>query len=450
MSDSSANSARMSANEANDYAVSRVPKDKRQSLFSISTVLIGFCISMAGLYAGATLTNGLNLQQAIGAAIIGNVILTIYSGLMGTVGAREGMSTSMLMRRAFGRYGADAVSIIIALTELGWYAYQCGFFGATIHTMFPNAGFITHPVVAGIWGGACMMLTAYKGYKGLAILSAIAAPAIFIIALVGIFVAVNGLGGFSVLARMSISTGNVTFGSAIVLVVGAFAVGGVIQPDVTRYSKNEAQCMTATAIGYLIAHSFVIISGYVMCVTAGVSDVAIALLSVLGLPSLIVLILAQWTTNDNNLYSASLAANNMFPKFKKKRLVLIMGICATILGSFGLVNYFVSWLSILGTFIPPLAGIVIADYYFIKKRKYTFGASEGTKLGGINMASIIAWTIAAVVGLTVKSGVGCINTLVTAFVVYLVFETVFVKTRGNGFIAGVYAEQDDGSMIRDK
>lgn len=434
----------------NDYAVTRVPIENRRSLFSIATVLIGFCISMAGLYTGASMRVGMSIGAAIGAAVVGNLILTIYSGLIGVIGAREGMSTSVILRRAFGKYGAIIFSIITLITLIGWYAYQCGFFGATMNAMFPNAGFITNPVVAGIWGGALMMLTAYKGYRGLEILSSIAAPAIFIISIIGIIVSVNGMGGGSALAAASAQNdGSVTFGAAVVMVVGAFAVGGVIQPDVTRYAKNSKHCMIGTAIGYIIAHSFVIIAGYIMCVTAGTSDVAVALLTVLGIPALLILILAQWTTNDNNLYSSSLAANNLVPTWKKKKLVIIFGTIATIIGALGLGNYFTQWLIILGTFIPPVAGIAVADYYFFKNRSYPFGESEGNvKVGGLSIPAIIAWIVGGVVGFVVKWGIGCINALVVSMVVYAILYAAFKNSAHQGFVGGFFAEKDDGDLVK--
>ena len=72
----------------------------RKSIFNVSLVAIGFCISMAGLFTGAALAAGLNLREAIIASLIGNAILTVYGGLVGAAGAREGVSTAMLARHS--------------------------------------------------------------------------------------------------------------------------------------------------------------------------------------------------------------------------------------------------------------------------------------------------------------------------------------------------------------
>lgn len=427
------------AGAANDYARSRVPLQKRRSLLSISLVLIGFCISMAGLYTGAAMMGGLNLKGAITAAIVGNIILTVYAGCVGVMGAREGVCTVMLIRHSFGVLGSKIISVIFALTLVGWYGYQCGFFGNTIHAMFPNFGIISEPVVAGIWGGLLMMTTAFLGFKGLSLLSNIAAPAIFLISGIGLAIASAAIGGWD--GMMAISpTGNITVGVAITMVVGAFAVGGVIQPDITRYSKNSVHSLIGTAIGYIIAHSFVIIAGYGMCLVSGEGDVAMAMLVTLGAPALLVLILAQWTTNDNNLYSSSLAFSNIIP-VPKKKIVLVVGTIATILGAFGLVNYLTNWLIFLGTGVPPVAGIMIADYFIFNKSKYTFG--KGTAYKQLSIEAFIAWILAILVGFNVSWGISCINSLVVGFVAYYLLKIIFKAIKLNGDI-GQCTEDEEG------
>lgn len=75
---------------------------------------------------------------------------------------------------------------------------------------------------------------------------------------------------------------------------------------------------------------------------------------------------------------------------------------AILLGVAGLADYFVLWLIILGITIPPMASIIIADYYVLKKGKYQFGS--GTKYVGIYWPALISWILASVVGYYVKWG----------------------------------------------
>ncbi|MDW7662636.1 MAG: cytosine permease [Bacillota bacterium] len=406
----------------NDYALSRIPKEARRSIFDVSVVAVGFCISMAGLYTGAALSMGLTLQQALIAAVIGNLILSVYGGLVGVAGAREGVSTAMLARHSFGKKGSMFISAIIAVTLVGWFAYQIGFFGITIYTIFPGGGFLSIPFVAGIWGGALMIATAYIGYKGLSVLSKFAAPAILIMSAWGINAAINNAGGWAGLTSIQ-PTGDVNINGAVVMIVGAFAVGGAIQADITRYSKNATHSIIATTIGYMFAHSFVIIAGYMVTLATGIDSLPAAMVAVgLGIPALIVLIAAQWTTNDNNLYSSSLAFSNIL-RMKKSKIVLVLGVIATIIGAIGVVDYLVPWLILLGIGVPPVAGIIIADYFIIKKGKYEF--ERNTAYGDFSKPAFISWIIAAIAGYNITWGLSSINSLVIGFVVYIFLMKIF-------------------------
>jgi len=348
--------------------------------------------------------------------------LTVYAGLVGVAGAREGVSAAMLTRHSFGRQGSRIISAMVAFTLAGWYAYQVGFFGITINTIFPNAGFLTDPKIAGLWGGLLMMSSAYIGYRGLSIISNIAVPAIIITSLLGIVKSVQASGGWERLTYLT-TAGDLTTNAAIVVVVGCFAVGGAVQADITRYSRSAKQSIFATFIGYMFAHSFVIMAGYIIALATGLDSLPAAMISVgLGIPALIVLIAGQWTTNDNNLYSSSLAFSNMV-KIKKSTIVLILGTIATFIGVLGIIDYFVPWMSLLGVGFPPVAGIIIADYYILNKGKYDFGA--GVEFGDFSRPAFIAWIISFALGLYIEWGIQTINSLVISFILYLVLMKLF-------------------------
>lgn len=406
---------------SNDYATQRVPMSERKSTLSVSLVVSGFCICMSGLFTGAAMAAGLSLREALIAAFIGNVILSAFGGAVGAAGAREGLSASRLSIYSFGSQGFKIVSLVLALTMGGWFSVQSGFFGITINAMFPNAGFITHPQFAGVWGGLLMLMTAYFGYKGLEVLSKIAIPLIVIISLIGINAAINSAGGWDNV--MSITpVGSTTISAGIVLVVGSFAAGASAQADVTRYSKDAKTAWIATIIGFMVANSFIIVAGYLSTLATGMGDLPNAMLHLgLGLPALMVLILAQWTTNDNNLYTSSLGLSNIF-RIGRSRIVIIVGVIGSILGGLGVADYFVSWLVVLGIGVPPMAGVIIADYYIIRKQNYKF--KDESILPKWNANALLAWLIGCVVGFTVKFGVASLNSLIVTVVAYVIIMKI--------------------------
>lgn len=415
--------------QGNDNATQRVPQEERKGVLNVALVAAGFCICMSGLFTGASMAMGLDLKSALLASVIGNIILSVYGGLIGMAGAREGVATPMLARHSFGFNGSKIVSLVLALSMGGWFAYQCGFFGETIAVMFPNAGFITNPTVAALWGGILMLLTAYFGYKGLAILSYVMVPLITIVAIWGMSVSVNTAGGWGAVAALQ-SSAPMTLGAGIVLAVGSFAGGASAQADITRYAKDSKTAWIGTIFGYVIANVFVIMAGFVTSKVTGEGNLPAAMLSLgLGFPALIVLIGAQWTTNDNNLYTSALGICNVFPKVTKKKITLAVGILGSIIGSLGVANYFTTWLNILGLFVPPMAGILLSDYFFVKGMHYDYG--KGTKYCSWNILAIVAWVAGALVAKYITWGVGSLNGLIAACIVYVVLmKTVGKSDKG--------------------
>lgn len=422
-----------------DHARTPVPQSQRRKTWDVSIVAAGYCIAMSGLFTGAALMAGLNLREVILAALVGNTILAFYGGLIGAAGAREGLGTAMLSRHAFGRQGTKIVGLVLAVTMLGWFSVQVGFFGNTIHALFPGGGFLAQPAVAALWGGALMIATAYLGYRGLSLVSRIAIPAVVVTAGWGAIVAVNSQGGWRNIATIE-PPESFGLGTGIVLVVGSFAAGACAQADITRYAKDEKAAWISTIIGYICANTFVVMAGYLTSVATGTGDLPAAMVGLgLGAPALIVLIAAQWTTNDNNLYTSSLGLSAIV-KLQKSLIVLISGLLATAAGVLGMADYFIDWLIVLGIAIPPMAGILIADYYVLNRGRYAFG--PGVRYNQWNLTTFIAWLAASVAAYHIEWGSAALNALVLGFAIYMALSAVrSLRTMGH---IGEYYEDSTG------
>ena len=375
-------------NYVNDYATIPVPLDQLRSSFSLAMVLVGSIICLSSIYVGASFVGQLSLSEVVTACLVGNAVLSVLGGLLSYIGTKTGVGIAMLMRQSFGVLGNYIIAVLTAIVELGWFGYQCGFFGSTIHAMFPNAGFITEPVVAGIWGGLLMMTTAFIGYKGLELLSNIASPLILLTCVVACGLAATRVGGMEQFNQITLAhTGSMSTAVGIVSVIGAYAMGAVLQ---------------------------------------------------------LLLILAQWTTNDNNLYYSSLAAVVAVPKWKKKYVVITFGIIATVAGALGIVNYFTTWLSILGTAIPPVAGILIVDYFCVKHQSYRFGA--GVKHRFCSIPALVSWAIGCLVGYTVTWGIAAINSMVVTAIIYIALFMLFKNDTNRLYFGGEYVENARGEL----
>lgn len=412
--------------DLDDYSTKRVPEDKRNSTLNITMVASGFCISMSGMYAGAALAKGLTFKEAVLASIIGNLILVLYGSLMGLMGTREGLSSSRLAIYSFGKKGYKIVALVLAITMAGWFAIQTGLFGLAFSQIFSKQSFITSASFASIWGGILMMFTAVLGMKDLSTLSKFAVPAISICAFIAAVKGVRSIGGFEALVEITPIL-QWSLAEGVVVVVGSFAAGAAAQADISRYAKDFKASLCSTIVGYGLCNTLIIIAGYTIVATTQIYDLPRAMIQLgLGLAALIVLILAQWTTNDNNIYTSSLGLVQVFGGNRYK-YAIIVGLVGSVLGGLGIAEHFTEFLNFLGIGIPPMAGIMIADYYLIKGKTCRLSIES---LRNYNYSAIVSWIIGGLSGYLVNWGIPSLNSLMVSFIVYLILNYKLLNVRG--------------------
>ena len=99
----------------------------------------------------------------------------------------------------------------------------------------------------------------------------------------------------------------------IASVVGNNAVSVVIVSDFTRYSKTRKDAIRGCILGYFFGYVPILLMGAIFTYSFNNWNIVEVMLGELnlGIVAAIVLILAQWTTNDNNLYSSVLGVANV-------------------------------------------------------------------------------------------------------------------------------------------
>ena len=108
---------------------------------------------------------------------------------------------------------------------------------------------------------------------------------------------------------------------------------------------------------------------------------------------MIILTLAQWTTNTSNIYSSSLSIATVLEKVPQNVLTIVLGIIATLLAVFGIYERFTDFLNLLGIIIAPVGGVYTAEYYIIKKEFKEFTENRVITTKPVVIRSIIAWVI---------------------------------------------------------
>lgn len=405
----------------NDYELSSVSSKDKKGFFSMLVIMLGFTFFSASMMTGGTLGTGLDFKSFILAVAIGNLILAIYTGLLSYIGSSTGLSMHLLTRYSFGEKGSYLASFITSITQIGWFGVGISMFAIPIANRFN----INVYVLVGITG-ILMTSTAYFGIKSLTILSAIAVPAIAILGITSAFMAADSVGGISGLMNIT-PVEKISLISAISLCIGSFISGGTVTPDFTRFSKSKISAVSTTVIAFFIGNSLMFLFGAIGAMVTGNAEIADVMFSQgLIIPAIIVLGLNIWTTNDNALYTSGLGLSNI-TKISKKKLVLISGLIGTV-GAIWLNNNFIGFLTFLNSMLPPVGGIIIADFFFINKCKYE--KIENVKFKSINPVAIVSFLIGFSTAHLIQFGITAINVLIITIISYVIGMKLFYK-KGN-------------------
>lgn len=419
---------------ADDYARIPVPEDKKRSWMGSAVVYIGCAISLSAFLLGGTLASGLTLTQSIIAVFVGTLLLAGMACICAQVAMYTGLSTPMIGKFTFGQKGAALCGLLYAMCAWGWFGVQAGLFGDTVAQMY---NLMTGNVMSGMTikvivalGGMLMTSSAIFGFKSIEKLSWVAIPLIAILMLASLVVVLKGH-TFSDLDNAFITT-QMTLGAGISIVIGSFAAGAVGSPDILRYAKNFKDTAKAMVVGLVVGFGItVIISAFCAKAVGDANIVTIMIGLGWGMLAMLVLVLAQWTSNDNNVYSGSLGFSVVFESIPKYQLAIMVGITGTLFAVLGISNQLIWFFSILGIFTPPIGGCYVADFY-LNKKYYNFENLKNVPT--VRKESMIAYLLAAGLGFLTTmppTGLGLFNiTTVPAldtFIAAFVFQIVSVK-----------------------
>lgn len=365
-----------------------IPEDQRQNWWSIALVWIGAMICVSCLMVGGVLGSGLTLGRCVLAILIGYGIVCFYMCFVGIQGCDTGLPTAVMAGGALGEVGGKyVVSSILALACIGWFGIQAAVCGESFSSMIAAMGGPEFPVwLCSVVWGVIMVTTACFGFKGLKWLNYIAVPLLIVVLVYGLIAAYISNDGFSAIASYVPAT-PLPFVSAISTTVGSFAVGGSLAADYCRFAKNRGDVIKSSVVGVLPSGLLIMVIGAVLSIVTGQYDISIVLTAA-GVPAigLVALIAATWTTNVTNAYSGGLSLSILLGLDENRSRVCtwIAGIVGTVLAAVGIMDKFQAFLSLLCALVPPLVGVIIADYWILcKGKKENFFIRDGVYIPGL-------------------------------------------------------------------
>jgi cytosine permease len=388
-----------------DYSREPVLVADNRSMWSLIAVYVAMTVCISALILGAQIGINSSVQDTIIGSVLGGLLLSFVGVLMAHIGSDTKLSLAMISNFTFGKEGSKIISFILVLTLFGWFGVQTEVFASSLSNLMKDVFNINFPRLAYIFfGGLLMSSTAIIGFKALEKLSIIAVPLLLILILLPFVNIYNSNGLQNILSYQSQNV--MSLASIISLVGGSFIVGALITPDIMRYAKTNRDARFATFFSFSIFYPIFLTLTAVIAIYVNELDVIKMFLMVgLGVPALIILIVASWTTNDSNLYSSSLGLSVIFKSYSKPVLASIAGAIGTVCAAMGILNYFIPWLIFLGLIIAPVGGVIIADY-FIDAKAYSFKKLESVIK--FRLYNLIAWIFGVLGGImtTPKSSNG--------------------------------------------
>ncbi|MCL4119143.1 UNVERIFIED_CONTAM: hypothetical protein GTU68_059953 [Idotea baltica] len=404
----------------NDFSLGPVPKSARKGVISLTLVMLGLTFFSASMWTGGSLGTGLSFDDFFLAVLIGNLILGIYTSFLGYIGASTGLSTHLLARFSFGSKGSWIPSLLLGGTQIGWFGVGVAMFAIPVHKA---TGIDTNALI--VISGLLMTVTVYFGISALMALSMIAVPAIAILGGYSVLTAVDSVGGITELQNIQ-PTEPMDFSVALAMVVGSFISAGTLTADFVRFGKKPMGAVAITMIAFFIGNSLMFIFGAAGAAATGQSDISEVMIAQgLLIPAIIVLGLNIWTTNDNALYASGLGFSNI-TGLPSKYISMLNGLIGTVCALW-LYNNFVGWLTFLSIAIPPIGGVIIADFFMNRKRYMDF---ENAKFQTINWAGIIAVAIGVAAG-NFLPGVVPVNAVFGGALSYLLLNPLLNKEKAS-------------------
>lgn len=425
-----------------DFPLSEAPVSARRSDTTITFILLGFTFFVGSMFAGGSLGPGFSFWGMVGVVVLGSALLGGYVALLGAAAQRTGLNTVLLARFSFGEFGSKLVDFLLGFTQVGWYAWSIAV-----------PAVIVSDVIGGAWSVPLMVFfalaftwTAYIGVSALAILSRVAVPAMLVLVALSLFIAFGDAGGVSGLASRT-PTGEVGIALAITLIFGSFASGGTQATNWTRFSRTARGAVIASLVGFTLGNGLMVFAGAIGAQIYDQADLTEVLrLQGLLVAGLLLMLLNVWTTADRTFYAFSVAGANLFRTEKRRLLVIGGAIIGLVLAASGIYDFLVSYLTLLGTFVPPIGAVIMADYFV--KRRGRLAAIGSVALPLVNWAGILAYFIGAATAYF-SPGIPPVNGIVASFAAYLIIDRLLGGGRDDGS-SGATRAGDSGKQNRER
>ncbi len=418
------------ANSLTNDDLAAIPQENRSWgtwNYAALWISMSLCIPTYML-ASSLIGGGMNWWQAILTIFLGNCIVLIPMILNGHAGAKYGIPFPVFVRASFGTKGANIPAMLRAIVACGWFGIQTWIGGASLYnilrawnpslaeidssSLFPQA----LPMICFLIFWALNMFIIYLGVDSiqkLLVFKAFFLPIAALALLAWAIIAAKGLG--SILSQPSKFANTSDFWHyffpALTGMVGFWATLSLNIPDFTRYAKSQKAQINGQIIGLPTSMTFFAFVGVIVtsstAIIYGQTEWDIVKLAgrfdskLMATFAMIGIIISTLATNiAANIVSPANDFANLSPKRINFRMGgYITGIIGVLIFPWKLIadpnGYIFTWLIAYSSLLGPVGGIMIVDYFFIRKKELNAvdlyrEQGEYTYTKGFNFKAIIA------------------------------------------------------------
>ena len=378
----------------NDFEVEATPVEKSVKWSTISIIYMGMAITLPMFYAVGNVGLSLGFNFGFLALILSVLCLGFIGAFTGYVGAKTRLSTYMITSISFGTKLSKVINILMTIVLLAWYSLTLTYFGESVKNFLIHQYNIDISInLLILIGGVIIAGSVLHGFSGISKLSWLTIPFLLILLYA---MAINAIYKNSVDSIFNYMGNNsLSFGASISALIGSFICGVSILPDVSRYAKTPEDGILGGMGGFIGGQFIVGIPCLFISVLYSDNEFIKNAIAFSPIIAFAILILATWTTNDNNIYSSTLSINAVFKNINRNIIIVILGILGIILACLDIIKYFIPFISLLAVIFPSIAIINVIDYFINEKNYLNYKDYKND----INYKALIAWLIGNCVAL---------------------------------------------------
>jgi len=416
---------------SDDLAPTKI-KERTWGIFNIAALWVGMAICVPSYTLGGVLTAyfGLSVTEALVTILVANIILLVPLTLNAYPGTKFGIPFPVVLRSSFGIVGSNIPCLIRGLVACGWFGIQTMFGGLAIHLLFSafsdswaSLGGVGEVIGFFIFW-ALQMYVVIRGAESIKWLETLAAPLLLLVSFGLKFWASGKVSFVEVLATPATRPEGASFWGyffgGLTAMVGFWATLSLNIPDFSRYAKSQKDQVIGQILGLPLTMFFFAALGVVLTAasTALVGETIsdpISLIGKIDSPfwvsiAMVLIIIATISTNTAaNIVSPTNDFQNIAPKLiNHTRGVLMTGAVGIVLMGWELLkkmgwivsdvsveSMYTNWLLGYSSLLGPIAGIMIVDYFLIKKQNLDLIALYSSKgdYPAFNAAGLIAFAV---------------------------------------------------------